>query len=67
MINPDFESWSRESLVQFAKESYDHLIDDACHIDALQQDLKVAIKAYRQVNTRKHHDKKENQTNSEML
>jgi hypothetical protein len=52
MIHPDFDSWSRESLVQFAKESYDHLIDDACRIDALQQDLKAAIKAYRHINTR---------------
>ena len=67
MILPDFENWSRDNLVQFAKESYNHLIDDACYIDALQQDLKAAIKAYRHINTRKHHDKEENQTNSEML
>jgi hypothetical protein len=52
VINPDFESWSHDNLVQFAKESYNHLIDDACRIDALQQDLKVAIKAYRHINTR---------------
>jgi hypothetical protein len=67
MIHPDFENWSRESLVQFAKESYDHLIDDTILINALKQDLKAAIKAYRQVNTRKHHDKEESQTNSKML
>lgn len=52
MINPDFESWSHDNLVQFAKDSYNHLIDDACRIDALQQDLKAAIKAYRHINTR---------------
>jgi hypothetical protein len=52
VINPDFESWSRESLVQFAKESYDHLIDDTILINALKQDLKAAIKAYRYINTR---------------
>jgi len=52
MIHPDFENWSRESLVQFAKESYDHLIDDTILINALKQDLKVAIKAYRHINTR---------------
>jgi hypothetical protein len=52
MIHPDFDSWSRESLVQFAKESYDHLIDDTILINALKQDLKAAIKAYRYINTR---------------
>jgi hypothetical protein len=52
MIHPDFENWSRESLVQFAKESYDHLIDDTILINALKQDLKAAIKAYRYINTR---------------
>ena len=67
MILPDFENWSHDSLVQFAKESYDHLIDDACHINALQQDLKAAIKAYRHVNTRNHHDKKENENDCKML
>ena len=67
MINPDFDNWSHDSLVQFAKESYDHLIDDACHINALQQDLKTAIKAYRHVNTRSYHDKKENENDCKML
>ena len=52
MINPDFENWSHDNLVQFAKDSYNHLIDDACYIDALQQDLKAAIRAYRHINTR---------------
>jgi len=56
MINPDFDSWSRESLVQFAKESYDHLIDDTILINALQHDLKAAIKAYRHINTRRQND-----------
>ena len=67
MINPDFDNWSHDSLVQFAKESYDHLINDACHINALQHDLKAAIKAYRQVNTRSYHDKEENETDCKML
>jgi len=52
VINPDFENWSHDNLVQFAKDSYNHLIDDACYIDALQQDLKAAIRAYRHINTR---------------
>jgi hypothetical protein len=67
VINPDFESWSHDNLVQFAKDSYNHLIDDACHIDALQQDLKAAIKAYRQINTRKHHDKEENEVEGKVF
>jgi hypothetical protein len=52
VINPDFENWSRDNLVQFAKESYDHLINDAIQIDILKKDLKDAIKAYRHINTR---------------
>lgn len=60
MINPDFDNWSHDTLVQFAKESYNHLIDDAIQIDILKKDLKDAIKAYRHINTRKHHDKEKN-------
>jgi hypothetical protein len=52
MIHPDFENWSHDNLVQFAKDSYDHLIDDTILINALKQDLKAAIKAYRYINTR---------------
>ena len=60
MIHPDFENWSHDSLVQFAKESYEHLIDDTILINTLKQDLKMAINAYRYVNTRKQNDQKEN-------
>ena len=67
MILPDFDNWSHDTLVQFAKESYDHLIDDACHITALKQDLKMAIKAYRHVNTRNHHDKEENEADGKVF
>jgi hypothetical protein len=56
MIHPDFENWSRESLVQFAKEAYDHLIDDTILINELKKDLKAAIKAYRHINTRTTND-----------
>ena len=67
MILPDFDNWTRDTLVKFAKESYDHLIDDACRINALQQDLKAAIKAYRHVNTRNHHDKEENEADGKVF
>jgi hypothetical protein len=52
VINPDFDNWSHDNLVQFAKESYDHLINDAIQIDILKKDLKDAINAYRHINTR---------------
>ena len=59
MIHPDFENWSHDGLIRFAKETYEKLIDDACEMDALRKDLKDAIKAYRHINTRTQHDKKE--------
>ena len=67
MILPDFGNWSHDSLVQFAKESYNQIIDDMTELHALQHDLKVAIKAYRHVNTRSYYDKKENENNCKML
>jgi hypothetical protein len=57
MINPDFDNWSHDTLVQFAKESYNQMIDDAIQIDMLKKDLKDAIKAYRHINTRTNNDK----------
>lgn len=67
MINPDFDNWSHDTLVQFAKDSYNQIIDDMTELRALQQDLKTAINAYRHINTRKHHDKEENETDCKML
>jgi hypothetical protein len=67
VINPDFESWSRDNLVQFAKESYNQMIDDMTELRALQLDLKAAIKAYRHINTRKHHDKEENEVEGKVF
>jgi len=67
VINPDFESWSHDNLVQFAKDSYNQMIDDMTELRALQLDLKAAIKAYRHINTRKHHDKEENEVEGEVF
>jgi len=67
VINPDFENWSHGTLVQFAKDSYNQMIDDMNELRALQLDLKAAIKAYRHVNTRSYHDKEENETDCKML
>jgi hypothetical protein len=56
MINPDFQTWSRENLVKFAEDSYNQMIDDMIELRALQHDLKAAIKAYRHINTRRQND-----------
>jgi hypothetical protein len=52
MIQPDFACWSHTNLVQFANETYARVIDDVYEIECLKQDLKAAIQAYRQVNTK---------------
>lgn len=45
MMPPDFRSWSHETLVKLAEEMYFEL-------RALRQDVKDAIKAYREVITK---------------
>jgi hypothetical protein len=44
MTPPDFRSWSHENLAKLAKEMY-------VEMQALRQDVKDAIKAYREVIT----------------
>ena len=51
MTQPDFSTWSHANLVKFANEAYDRVVDDVYEIECLKQDLKAAIKAYREVNT----------------
>jgi len=46
----DFELWSKNNLVQFAKESIELIKQQQDRIKQLEEDLKIAIKAYRQVN-----------------
>jgi hypothetical protein len=53
MIEPDFSTWSHANLVKFATETYHKVIDDVYEMEQLKKDLKVAIRAYREVNTRK--------------
>jgi hypothetical protein len=50
MIHPDFACWSHATLIKFANETYERVIEDMYEIDRLKQDLKVAINAYREVN-----------------
>jgi len=46
---PAFDSWSQENLVKFAKEAYLKMQQQQEHIEQLQNDLKDAIKAYREL------------------
>lgn len=45
MMAPDFKSWSHDNLVKLAQEMYFELRE-------LRQDLKDAIRAYRELNTK---------------
>ena len=42
MSSPDFRSWSHENLAKLAEEMY-------VEMQALRQDVKVALKAYREL------------------
>ena len=43
----DFESWSKESLVRFAHDANERVLQQKVEIEALRADLKSAIAAYR--------------------
>jgi ribosomal protein L29 len=45
MMPPDFRSWSHENLAKLAEEMYLELVN-------LRQDVKDAINAYRELNTK---------------
>jgi hypothetical protein len=49
MSKPDFSTWQRKNLEQFANDSYEEII-------ALRADLKAALEAYRNLNTRRKYD-----------
>jgi len=48
-MKPDFRTWSRENLEKFANDSYNEIL-------YLQADLKTALEAYRNLNTRRKYD-----------
>jgi hypothetical protein len=48
-MRPDFREWSRQNLEKFANDSYNEIL-------YLQADLKAAIAAYRNLNTRRKYD-----------
>jgi hypothetical protein len=46
---PAFDTWSHENLAKFAAEAYAKMQQQNDQIQHLQNDLKDAIKAYREV------------------
>ena len=42
-----FESWSKESLVQFAREANERVLQQKAEIEVLRADLRAAMDAYR--------------------
>jgi len=46
---PAFENWSHENLAKFAAEAYEKMQQQQDHIEQLQNDLKDAIRAYREL------------------
>ena len=53
---PDFASWKCETLVRFAGEAYDHMVEQDRAIEQLRQDLKDSMKLLREtLDARKGH------------
>ena len=46
---PAFDTWSQENLAKFAMEAYAKLQEQDDRIQQLQNDLKTAINAYREI------------------
>jgi len=46
---PAFNTWSQENLAKFAAEAYEKMQQQQDQIEQLQNDLKDAIKAYREI------------------
>ena len=46
---PNFKTWSHENLAKFAAEAYAKMQEQQDQIEHLQNDLKDAIKAYREL------------------
>jgi hypothetical protein len=47
---PAFDTWSQENLAKFAAEAYAKMQQQQERIEQLQNELKDAIKAYRELN-----------------
>jgi hypothetical protein len=46
---PAFDAWSQENLAKFAMEAYAKMQEQDDRIQQLQNDLKTAINAYREL------------------
>jgi hypothetical protein len=46
---PTFDTWSQENLAKFAAEAYAKMQEQDDRIQQLQNDLKTAINAYREM------------------
>jgi hypothetical protein len=46
---PQFSAWTHETLAKFAQEAYVKLQEQETRIEQLEDDLKVAINAYREL------------------
>jgi conjugal transfer/entry exclusion protein len=46
---PSFDTWSQENLAKFAAEAYKKMQQQNDQIQQLQNDLKDAMKAYREL------------------
>ncbi len=51
-MSADFESWSKESLVMFARDATERMAQQKVEIEALRSDLRAAIDSYRALVTR---------------
>ena len=51
-MSADFESWSKESLVMFARDATERMAQQKAEIEALRGDLRAAMDAYRALVTR---------------
>jgi len=49
---PQFEAWSLENLAKFAYDSYAKMVEQEEEIHRLESDLKMALNAYRQLNSK---------------
>jgi hypothetical protein len=43
----EFETWQRETLIQFAQEANEKIKQQQAEIDALRSDLKLMLKVWR--------------------
>jgi len=48
----DFESWSKESLVMFARDATERMAQQKAEIEVLRADLRTSMDAYRALVTR---------------